>query len=508
MMIFRLLTFATYFLLFVINNSSNSYAFTTTNYNRRHTFPSKNGITNTRRSHIIRMGRKKAFLHNDKKEKGIFEYLLDHAQRSVAPSFGAALMLFSTILIAPVDIGIDNNSPIPIIKVSKAAALTENQQQVSDVWSAVSAQYFDSTYNGLGEKGWREKRNEAVDVVLDLGPDDKEEVTKAIQSMLGSLGDPYTRFLPKEKFELITNYARGSVRGGVGVQLLLDPRENKVMIMGVSEGGPAKLAGITQGDIILQIDGESMEGESAECVAAKLKGESGSKASIKVRHIQLGEEGQTSTTELYTVTRSIIKVNPVEASTFVSEDTNTKIGLLKLASFSKETTGQIVDAIRLVKSNGAESIVIDLRGNVGGYMPAGVDAASLFLPAKAHIIAEVNNRAGTAYFKGYDADGIGADTSIPVVLLVDSRTASAAEIFTAALQDNKRAVVVGTSKTFGKGRIQNVQSLQDGSGVAVTRARYLTPKGRDIHGIGITPNKELQNCKADDTAMNCLSGIV
>jgi carboxyl-terminal processing protease len=109
--------------------------------------------------------------------------------------------------------------------------------------------------------------------------------------------------------------------------------------------------------------------------------------------------------------------------------------------------------------------------------------------------------------KGYDADGIGAETSTPLYLLVDGRTASAAEIFAAALQDNQRGIVVG-SKTFGKGRIQNVQPLDNGSGLAITRARYITPKGRDLHGIGIIPNKEPSHCGQDDSARTCLADIV
>ena len=141
-------------------------------------------------------------------------------------------------------------------------------------------------------------------------------------------------------------------------------------------------------------------------------------------------------------------------------------------------------------------------------MPAGVDAAKLFLPARSHIIAEVGN---SGSIKTYDADGIGAEigAETPIYLLVDKRTASAAEIFTAALQDNKRALVIGKENTFGKGRIQNVQSLANGSGVAVTRARYVTPRGRDLHGVGIIPDKGPSvKCEANDSAVSCLADVV
>jgi carboxyl-terminal processing protease len=154
-----------------------------------------------------------------------------------------------------------------------------------------------------------------------------------------------------------------------------------------------------------------------------------------------------------------------------------------------------------------ETLVMDLRGNAGGYMPAGVDVANLFLAPKARVISEVD-KTGRATI--YVADGIGSDTEIPLVILVDKRTASASEIFTAALQDNHRAMVVGKSKTFGKGRIQNVQNLGDGSGIAVTKAKYMTPDGRDIHGVGITPDILIEptTCGKDDPASVCLSGII
>ena len=207
------------------------------------------------------------------------------------------------------------------------------------------------------------------------------------------------------------------------------------------------------------------------------------------------------------ITRAKITPNPIEASTFATAG-GKNIGLLRIPSFSTETVSQLVDGIRSVSKNGnVDAVAIDIRGNVGGYMPAGVDAAKLFLPARAHIIAEVGKPGSPP--KTYDADGIGAETSLPVYLLVDRRTASASEIFAAALQDNDRATVVGNTNTFGKGRIQNVQPLENGAGIAVTRARYVTPRGRDLHGVGIIPNfKPVNQCEAKDSAKTCLEGIV
>ena len=377
------------------------------------------------------------------------------------------------------------------------AMLNENQQFVSDVWWAVTTQYFDQSFNGLGEEGWRAKKREAIEAVAASGPEDEKEVADAITAMLSALNDPYTRFLPREKFESLTAYATGRTgSAGIGVQLLLNPRTNLVQVMAATTGGPAQAAGIKPGDAIISIDGEIMEGASAEVVAAKCRGESGGKVELEVRSEEDGKAKRM------TLTRASVNANAPLTSTFTSESGN-KIGVLKLPSFSTETATQIVQSVRSMYP--VDAIAIDLRGNVGGYMPAGVDAAKLFLPPRAHIIAEVN-KAGQ--IKAYDADGIGAETSTPVYLLVDGRTASAAEIFAAALQDNRRALVVGSTKTFGKGRIQNVQPLENGTGVAVTKARYVTPRGRDLHGKGIEPNKVPNRCEAEDTAVTCLEGIV
>jgi carboxyl-terminal processing protease len=138
-------------------------------------------------------------------------------------------------------------------------------------------------------------------------------------------------------------------------------------------------------------------------------------------------------------------------------------------------------------------------------MPAGVDVAKLFLSPQTRIVSEVD-KSGRATI--YVSDGIGSETETPLYVLVDKRTASAAEILTAALQDNHRAIVVGSSETFGKGRIQNVQGLEDGSGIAVTKAKYMTPSGKDIHGVGITPDRKPKSCGPDDSAAACLTGIV
>lgn len=397
-----------------------------------------------------------------------------------------------------------------------AISLTENQRFVSDVWFAVTAQYFDPTFNNLGEAGWKEQKLKAISAVADTGPDEEDQIIvyQAIQNMLSSLDDPYTRFLDKNKYEAITAYARGGSlnSGQIGVQLLFDPRLNDAIAASVVEGGPAEKGGMKRGDVILELDGESMDGASAEVVAAKCKGEIGSNINVVVLHRPEDAGGNDEITNTIldkrniqelSIKRDTVKLNPVKISTFMSTRTESKVGVMTIPAFTQETVKQTIDSMRKLQQDNVQVFAIDLRGNVGGYMPAGIDAAKLFLAGGRRIVAEVNQGGQiTAYY----SDGIGAETSIPLYILVDEKTASASEIFSAALQDNRRAKLVGR-KTFGKGRIQNVQSIGNGCGVAVTRARYVTPLGRDVHSVGIKPDKEI-DCGRNDAIANCLSGII
>lgn len=455
--------------------------------------------------------------------------------RTVASAVASAA-LCAAVVASPVDVrwcvdapqpGSHHRWPAPpsvSVARSDARAVTENQRLVGDVWFAVTAQFFDPTYNGLGEDGWRAREREAMAAVADAGPDDDAVVGRAIADMLGALDDPYTRFLPRERYEALTAYATGGGAGGgagIGVQLLEDPRTGRVTVMATAKGGPAESAGVRAGDAIVGVDGESTAGggASAEAVAAKCRGEPGTKVDVQIVHQDMDDGGRKKTkesVERVTLTRARINPNPLETSTFVSAG-GKRVGVLRVPSFSTNTVREMVDGLRTVMTSsdtdggggrGVDALAVDLRGNVGGYMPAGVDAAKLFLPARAHVVAEIGP-GGRGSMVAYDANGVGAETSLPVYLLVDGRTASAAEIFAAALQDNRRGLVVGTGRTFGKGRIQNVQAVGGGAGVAVTRARYVTPSGRDLHGVGIAPDREpTGGCGVRDDARECLGDIV
>lgn len=419
----------------------------------------------------------------------------------VAASMAALLM--TTPWQIDLDVSFQNQpleSPSITITVTKsqANALTEEQALVDDVWKEVNRQFVDRTFHGMGEEGWKRQRLDAVKKVTGLGPGNEEQVYTVIRKMLESLGDPYTRYLTPAQYESLTAYAKGGASSGIGVQLMGDPTSGKIVVINTVKDGPAQLAGVLPGDIIVQVDGYDIDGAPAEVVAAKCRGATGTEVTLAVRH---GGDGKPQeTVSQIPVTRASIKTNPVEASMITVD--GKQVGLIKLSSFSQETVSQVMEALNQVKSK-SSAVVLDLRGNGGGYMPAGVDVAKLFLPPQARVISEVDKSDRTTI---YINDGVGSETEMPLYLLVDKRTASASEILTAALQDNRRAIVVGT-KTFGKGRIQNVQPLSEG-GVAVTKAKYITPDGRDINGVGILPDKETSSCSPTDSAVMCLTGII
>ncbi|VEU42958.1 unnamed protein product [Pseudo-nitzschia multistriata] len=448
-----------------------------------------------------------------------------------------ATSVFAAILSVAISAGGPASTPVSPMPCN---ALTPDQLLVDDVWREVSRQYVDPTFNGQGEQGWAKQRSLALGKVADLGPDDDAQLYRVIRGMLQTLNDPYTRFLTPDQFEAMTkayatpgtgrSEAAPAPTAGIGVQLIGDNGKSTasgggggmVVVVNTIAKSPAETAGILPGDKIRSVDGVDMVGATAEVVAAKCRGAIGTSVSIEIERPAIEGSPATATEaspKIVTVTRTPIAPTPmIEASTSIVSPSNQKVGVVKINSFTKETEAAVRQELKnFVRESGTGAssegppaiLALDLRGNVGGYMPAGVDVAKLFLPPRARIVSEVD-KTGRATI--YINDGIGSetDTSTPLYLIVDRRTASASEILAAALQDNARAKVVSSDdRTFGKGRIQNVQALSyGGSGIAVTKAKYTTPGGRDIQGVGISPDLRSGTCTAKDSAAVCLGDVL
>jgi carboxyl-terminal processing protease len=350
-----------------------------------------------------------------------------------------------------------------------AAAFTEEQKLLLQSWRIVNQSYLDDTFNHQNWWSLREKL-----VRQDLS--DRDKTYDAIEQMLASLDDPFTRLLRPEQYHSLQVNTSGEL-SGVGLQINIEPESGVIEVIAPLAGSPAEIAGIEPRDLILAIDGVDTKTLTLDEAAARMRGPTGTKVSLDIES-RRQEQVQRRTIEL---TRDRISLNPVYAS--LDKTGKKPIGYIRLNQFSANAPQEIAHAVAKLEKEGAAGYILDLRNNPGGLLQAGVEIARLWLD-NGTIVYTVN-RQGT--LGSFDSTGK-ALTDAPLVLLVNQGTASASEILAGALQDNGRALLVG-EKTFGKGLIQSLFELPDGSGLAITVAKYETPSHKDIHKLGIKPDR-------------------
>ena len=303
-----------------------------------------------------------------------------------------------------------------------------------------------------------------------------EEAYSAIENMLRPLEDPYTRILRPKDYELLKSSNFGSEINGVGLQLGEDDDTNKIKVISTLGGSPAEEAGIVSGDLIDKVDGTASEELGLANTASKLRGESGTKVLVEIT----SESGEVK--EVDQKGRSV-DLRPVRTKR-LRNDSHT-IGYLRITQFSESVPKKFEEALQELKEKEVEGLILDLRNNSGGLVSSGIAVADSLLSERP--IVETKNRNGIK-----DAITSQKDTSFdgPMVTLVNKGTASASEILAGSLQDNGRSILMG-EKTYGKGLIQSLKSLGNDSGIAITVASYITPKGNNIQGLGMTPDKLL-----------------
>jgi carboxyl-terminal processing protease len=351
--------------------------------------------------------------------------------------------------------------------VASASALTSEQKLVYEVWRIVNRSYLDGTFN---DQNWLDVRQKALKSRFP----NHEAAYTTIEDMLGSLDDPFTRFLDPEKYRSLQVSTSGELTG-VGLQISLNPQTGGLQVITPIDDSPAERAGLRSGDRILAIEGLSTENLTLDEAAAQMRGPRGSVVTLLI-----GREGEQDTE--FILVRDRITLNPVVSDLRLSPEGN-KIGYLRLSQFSANAVTELAQAISILEKKDASAYILDLRNNPGGLLQAGIEAARLWLDSGT--IVYTANRQG---IQGtYEAFGP-ALTTDPLVILVNQGTASASEILAGALQDNHRAQLVGET-TFGKGLIQSLFELSDGSGLAVTIAKYETPNHRDINKLGIKPDQ-------------------
>jgi len=300
----------------------------------------------------------------------------------------------------------------------------------------------------------------------------KDLLYGALRGMLQSL-DPHSQFMEPEMFSDMKNDTAGEF-GGLGI--IIGMRDGVLTVIAPMEDTPAFRAGIMHGDKIMAIDGASTENISLQEAVRKMRGEPGTKVKIRILRIKPQEVKEIE------VVRAIIKVESVKGAAILEDH----IGYVRIVQFNEPTAEALQKSLDELAAKGMNALILDLRNNPGGLLVSAVDVSQKFLKRDAKIVS-TKGRPGVGLQSEYEAKGKVHLLDFPIVVLVNGGSASASEIVAGALQDHRRAILIG-EKTFGKGSVQSVQPLEDGSAIRLTTAKYYTPNGRMIHEKGIEPD--------------------
>lgn len=290
---------------------------------------------------------------------------------------------------------------------------------------------------------------------------------------VAGLQDPYSQYYTKKEFSELMEDNNGTFEG-IGVYLSVNQESQTLEVINPIEGSPAEKAGIKSGDIIVEVDGEDVIGQDSDIVISKMRGEKGTKVNVGV--VRGGEDE---------ILRFDIIRDVVESVTVTSEMLTDDIGYLSLSEFAAVSYDQFRLQLNDLKKKGMKGLIFDLRGNTGGDFDIAVKIADKFCPEG--LVVYIEDKDGNKEEYNSESDCL----DMPLVVLVNGYSASSSEIVTGAIKDYGVGTIMGT-KTYGKGVVQRVLPLGDGSGIKVTIAKYYTPKGYNIHGVGIEPDVEVE----------------
>jgi len=355
---------------------------------------------------------------------------------------------------------------------AEATVLNNSYKEVIDhVWQIVYRDFLDSS-GKFQKSNWISLRKE----VLSKTYSDSNEAYDAIRDMLSNLDDSYTRFLEPKEFNQMRIDTSGELTG-VGIQIVKDKDSDDLIIISPIEGTPAFDAGIKARDKILSIDDISTEGMNIEEAVKLIRGQRGTKVKLEILR------GSNSFFKI--LSREKIEIKSVSSK--VNQTKNgLSIGYVRIKQFNANASKETRDAIKDLETKKVAGYVLDLRSNPGGLVESSIDISRHFIN-KGVIVSTVSKDGLKETTKGNGQ----ALTKKPLVVLVNEGSASASEIVAGAIKDNKRGKLVG-KKTFGKGLVQSMRTLVDGSGLTVTVAKYLTPNGTDINKSGIIPDIEVK----------------
>ena len=301
-------------------------------------------------------------------------------------------------------------------------------------------------------------------------------VDAGIKGMFSYLGDPYTTYLDKDQTDNLTDSLKGT-QHGIGVLINLSDEEKKIIISKVYDNTTAKEAGLVSGDEIVKVNDKLVsESENLKDITALIK--SSDEVRLVIQRDGVDKEYTLKTSDFY---------NPSVEENIIEGANGDKIGYLQISKFNETAYEQFNQKLNKIEATGINSLIIDLRGNTGGFLSAATKISELFLK-KGEVIYSLNEQSGTKV----TYDETEESRNYKVFVLVNESSASASEILAAALQDSYGAILVGTT-TYGKGKVQKTNKMSDGTMYKYTSAKWLTPKGECIDGVGLKPDIEISN---------------
>ena len=295
------------------------------------------------------------------------------------------------------------------------------------------------------------------------------------KAMVSGLDDKYAAYYTKDEYKDISEKTKGEFCG-IGAYISQGKNDNSLKVAGVVKGGPAEKAGIKKGDIIVEVDGENIQGKDSSYAVSKMKGKKGTNVSISV--VRKGNNKPIT----FNIKREVIHDNTVS---YKMLDNN--IGYISVSAFETVTKKQFKSAVDCLEKKNEKVLIIDLRDNGGGLLDTALDMLDHILPKKLVVYTKDKNGVAEEYYTKDDKE-----IKIPIVILVNGNSASASEVFCGALRDYGKAKLLGT-KTFGKGIVQSSFAFRDGTGLKFTTSKYYTPKGINIHGTGFEPDIKVKS---------------
>ena len=381
-----------------------------------------------------------------------------------------ALIFFVAVVISLFGLNyIYNLNHNPLLEVSQQNINTNKisaQKLFDHTWQVIRNEYYDPNFNQQYWIRWKRRYSGKIKTL--------EDAKLAIDTMLASLNDPYSRFMSREEFAEQNNSITSKI-SGIGVNIVNE--SGKIKIISVLENTPAQFAQLKEGDLIISVNDIKVSGLSLAEVSSLVKGPINTFVVIDI--LRDGE-----------VIRKKIIRKEISIKT-VKSIVDKNIGYIQITSFiSTSTPNEFLEALE--NTNETDGLILDLRGNTGGLLPNAVFISNLFIN-KGKIVSIVGRN-------GFRYDVMAQDNNVninkPVILLVDGASASASEIFSGAMKDYSRAKIIGT-KTYGKGMVQKIIPMPNETGINLTVAKYLTPKGKDINKVGISPDITMQITKDD-----------